>query len=653
MCYHYKGGKTLVKISASNSYVHQSVYLFWIKKKNDTMTLHKYKLVLLVLMSLFSVGTLSAMEAYPSNWFVQMKWNKVQVLLRDKAVDFTNATISTAYKGVAILKVHHFQNTHYVALDIALAPNVQPGNLEFVIKNGKKIQTHTWPIKERRAGRGTLFAQGLSQADFIYFLMPDRFSNGDITNDRIPNLKDQSLNRDSIFLRHGGDLKGVINHLDYIQNLGATALWTTPVIENDMPDRTEHGYAATNHYAIEKRFGGETAYLALSDSLHKRGMKLVYDIVYNHVGRFHSLVQDAPSPDWLHQWPTYTQTHYKDQVAFDPYFAKKDRKKLVDGWFTTEMPDLNHDNVFVANFLIQHAIWVVETFGVDAFRIDTYIYNDLVFMNRCNKALLTEYPSLFSFGEAWVHGTPNQAYFAENNMNTKFKSNLQAVADFQLLTYGIQPALNEKFGWTEGVNKLYNTLSQDFLYKDPSRNVIFLDNHDMTRILSQVGENIAKVKMGIGWLMTCRGIPQLYYGTEVLMKGISNPDGWVRLDFPGGWEGDTKNAFTGAGLSAAELDMQAYVRKLAQFRKTSSAISKGALMQYLPNEGLYVYFRYNEEQTIMCIMNTSETERKISFSDFSERTNGFTGGKEVVSGFQIKNLINIPAQTMQVFELNK
>ena len=594
-----------------------------------------------------------AIEAYPSNWFVQMKWNKVQVLLRSVDADFSKATISINYPGVILKKIHHFENEHYIAVDLVILPTAKPGEVKLQIKEGSHVTTHSWPIKTRRKGNGSSFAQGVNQSDLIYFLMPDRFSNGDPSNDRIAGLKDQSLNRDSIFLRHGGDLKGVQNHLEYLQNLGVTTLWMTPILENDMPDRTEHGYAATNHYKVESRFGGEAAYLSLSDSLHARGMKLIQDAVYNHVGRFHFLVQDAPAKDWLHQWPTFTQTHYKDQPVFDPYSATKDKRKLVDGWFTTEMPDVNHENEFVANYLIQHAIWSVETFGIDGWRIDTYIYNNLAFMNRCNQALEIEYPKITSFGECWVHGTANQAYFAQNNINTPFKSNLQGVADFQTLLYGIQPALNEKFGWTEGVNKLYNTLSNDFLYKDPTRNVIFLDNHDMTRILSQVGESIPKVKIGLAWLMTCRGIPQLYYGTEVLMKGIANPDGWVRLDFPGGWEGDQKNAFSKSGLTTAENDMLSYTQKLGQFRKSSSAIKNGRMTQYLPIEGLYVYFRYDANQTVMCVMNTSDQGRKVNFSDFAERTNGFSGGKEVVSGQFISEQFNIPALSMQVIELTK
>lgn len=594
-----------------------------------------------------------SIKAYPSNWFVQMHWNKVQVLLRSTDIDLKNAEVSVNYPGVKVTKVHLFSNKHYIAVDMSIAASAKAGNIPLIITTEREKIKMDWALKNRRPGKGTQFAQGVNQSDFIYFLMPDRFSNGNTSNDRIPGLRDQSLNRDSIYDRHGGDLQGVQNHLDYMQNMGVTTLWMTPVIENDMPNRTEHGYAFTDHYTIEKRFGGEAAYLQLSDALHQRGMKLIQDAVYNHVGRFHFLVQDAPEKDWLHQWPQYTQTNYKEQTIFDPYKSNKDGKKMSDGWFTTEMPDMNHQNEYVSNFLIQHALWSVETFGIDAWRIDTYIYNDMAFMNRCNKALLDEYPKLTSFGECWVHGVANQSYFVENNMNIPFKSNLLGAADFQTLFYGIQPALNEKFGWTEGVNKLYNTLSQDFLYKDPTRNVIFLDNHDMTRAFSSFGESIPKIKMALAWLMTCRGIPQLYYGTEVLMKGISNPDGWVRLDLPGGWQGDQKNVFTEIGLTTDEKEMLHYTQLLGKYRKSSSALTKGRLMQYLPNDGLYVYFRYSNDQTVMCVMNTSAENKNVLFSDYSERTAGFNGGKDIIGGGNITNQFTIPAQTFKLIELTK
>ncbi|MDB5211686.1 MAG: neopullulanase [Sediminibacterium sp.] len=592
-------------------------------------------------------------QFYPTNWFTGMKWNKVQVLARGGYNEFNKEKVRVNYPGVQLQKLTPMENGKYMVLDLLISASAKPGIVDIVFSNGDKTVIEKWPLKAKRNGNGKSYAQGVTSADFIYFLMPDRFSNGDESNDRVAGLRDQSLNRDSIYHRHGGDMQGVINHLDYLQQLGVTTLWMTPVIENDMPNRTEHGYAFTDHYQIEKRFGGAAAYKKLSDALHSRGMKLIQDAVYNHIGSYHFIAKDAPAKDWLHQWPKFTQTSYKDQPLFDPYAAKSDAKRTADGWFTTEMPDLNQNNPYVANFLIQHAIWSVEEFGVDGWRIDTYLYNDLPFMNRCNKALTDEYPRMTLFGEVWVHGVINQAYFAENKLEVPFKSNLQGVVDFQTLFYGIQPALNQPFGWTEGVNKLYTTLSNDLIYKDPMRNVIFLDNHDMTRFFSTVKEDVEKQKMGIGWLLTCRGIPQLYYGTEIIMKGESNPDGWVRLDFPGGWKGDKKNAFTGEGLTADEKNVQEYTRILANFRKTASAIKTGKMMQYLPVDGLYVYFRYDASQTVMCIMNTSDKEKKVDLSDFAERTNGFTKGKNVISAELMQGQFTIPAKKMTILELLK
>ncbi len=609
-------------------------------------------LALLAIVCQFSL-TAQTIEAYPTNWFVQMKYNKVQILLRKPSSFKKNAQVQVNYPGLTLLKTHHFANPNYLAVDIEILKTAKPGQVQLAIKEGSQTTLFNWALKSRRAGNGTQFAQGVNSKDFIYFLMPDRFSNGDKSNDKVAGLKDQSLNRDSIFLRHGGDLQGVLNHLDYLQGLGVTSLWMTPVLENDMPNRTEHGYAATNQYVIEKRFGGEAAYLQLSDALHQRGMKLIQDIVYNHSGRFHFLVQDAPDNTWVHQWPKFTEPSHKEQVLFDPYASKTEQVKMTDGWFTTEMPDLNQSNPFMAKFLTQNAIWSVETFGVDGFRIDTYKYNDLSFMNQLNQALVNDFPAITSFGESWVHGVAAQAYFVENNMNVPFKSNLYGGQDFQTLFYGILPALNENFGWTDGVTKLYATLSNDFLYKDATRNVLFLDNHDMTRILSSLGESVPKLKVALAWLFTCRGIPQLYYGTEVMMKGIANPDGWVRLDFPGGWDGDKKNAFTGEGLTAEEKSIQSYTKLLGNYRKQSTALQTGKMMQYIPNNGLYVYFRYDAGSTVMCVMNTDKQTRTVDMNDFSERTQGFNGGKDIITNKQINTKFEVPAMSMQVIELTK
>ena len=437
-------------------------------------------------------------------------------------------------------------------------------------------------------------------------------------------MRDQSLNRDTVFNRHGGDLQGITNHLDYLEQLGVTTLWLNPVLENDLPNRTEHGYAFTDHYTIDRRLGGEKSYQKLIDATHAKGMKIIQDAVYNHVGQYHLTILDMPMKNWVHQWPNYTNTTYKDQAVFDPYAAALDKKKMTDGWFTQQMPDLNEENPFVANFLIEHAIWTVEEFGIDGWRIDTYAYNNLKFMNSCNQALMDEYPKLTMFGETWVHGVPNQSYMVQNNYNIPFKSNLQAPTDFQTL-WGITDALTKDFGWSDGVNNLYTTLAQDFVYKDPMRNVIFLDNHDMARFYSVVGENMDKYKSALCWLFTCRGIPQMYYGDELATTGFTSPnDGYVRLDFPGGFPNDKINKFELSGRTVKDQEIYKLVNALANFRKKSSAIMTGKMMQYVPEDGVYTYFRYDAKQTIMVVMNTTKTDKIISFDKFAERTNGFT-----------------------------
>ncbi len=543
-----------------------------------------------------------------------------------------SATFTVQYPGVKLLKVFKVESPNYVFLDLQVLPTAKPGDVRIAMNDKGKQSTLLYTLKARQAGKGQRFAQGVTSKDFMYLIMPDRFSNGDESNDRVAGMRDQSLRRDTVFNRHGGDLKGIQNHLDYFTSLGVTTLWLNPIIENDMPNRTEHGYAFTDHYKVDARLGGDEAYKNLINAAHQKGMKIIQDAVYNHVGLYHHTVQDPPMKDWLHQWPEYTNTTYKDQVLFDPFASSRDKKIMVDGWFTRQMPDLNQDNPFVANFLIQHAIWTVEEFGIDGWRIDTYAYNDLPFMNRCNKALTDEYPKLTLFGETWVHGVVNQSYFTENNYHIPFKSNLQAATDFQTL-WGITDAMTKDFGWTDGVNNLYSTLAQDFVYKDAMRNVIFLDNHDMARFYSVVGEDMDKYKSSINWLLTCRGIPQFYYGGELALTGTTSPnDGYVRQDFPGGWAADVANKFTAAGRSPKENDLWNHIARLANFRKTSSAIATGKMMQFVPEDAVYVYFRYDDKQTIMTVMNTGKEKKMISLKRFEERTKGFTQMRNIQTG---------------------
>lgn len=592
---------------------------------------------------------------YPVNWWTGMRTNKLQLLLKSDDTAFSQGKIDVQYKGIQILGAHTFENGKYLALDIEIAPDAQPGNVDFVYTLKGKKSHISWPLKARKGEPGRTFAQGVSTADMIYFMLPDRFSNGDPTNDRVKGYRDQSLDRSDYYARHGGDFQGIINHLDYFRELGATAIWMTPVMENDMPSRTEHGYAITNPYQIDKRYGGNEGYRILSDSLHHRGMKLVQDAVYNHTGTWHFIVQDLPAADWLNQWPTFTGTSAREQALFDPHASAIDKRRMTDGWFVKEMPDWNQRNPYVANFIIQNSIWYIEEFGVDAVRIDTYMYNDQEFGNLCNAALLKEYPQLSIFGEVLVQNTPNQVYFVQNNINTPFKSNLPGVLDFQALFNGIVPALTQEVGWNTGVIQLYNVLAYDFLYKDPTKNVLLLDNHDLNRFFSVVKEDPAKQKIAYTWLLTCRGIPQLYYGSEVLMKGETRPDGLVRLDFPGGWPNDKQNAFTGEGLTDAQKEVQQLVKKLGTYRKNSSALKFGQLMQFAPQDGLYVYFRYTNDQTVMCVMNTSKEARKIDFNYFNERTAGFSAATNVLTGdhFKLDGNTVIPAMQSWVLALKK
>ena len=584
----------------------------------------RYVIFLLLFFSFY--WGIAQINCYPSNWWVGMKNHKVQIMIHGKGIANSN-TYTINYPGVKLERIQKVENPNYIFLDINISTAAKSGIVK--IKAGKEIID--FPLRNRRSGNGTEFAQGVTAKDLIYLIMPDRFSNGDYTNDRIPGMRDQTLNRDSIYERHGGDLKGIQNHLDYLQKLGVTTLWLNPVIENDMPNRTEHGYAFTNHYKIDPRLGGEKAYHQLIEATHQKKMKVIQDAVYNHVGSYHFTVLDPPMKDWLNQWPHYTNTTYKDQVLFDPYASEAEKKKMSDGWFVKTMPDLNQQNPFVANFLIQHALWTVEEFGIDGWRIDTYAYNDLDFMNRCNAALIKEYPHLTMFGETWVHGVINQSYFTQNNFNIPYKSNLQAVTDFQTL-WGITDAMTKDFGWNDGVNVLYTTLAQDFVYQDPMRNVIFLDNHDLSRFFSVVDGDMKKYKAALAWLFTCRGIPQLYYGDEIGMKGITSPhDGFVREDFPGGWTSDSLNKFNAKDRNTQEEEIWNYIGTLANFRKQSSAITNGKMTQFSPMDGEYVFFRYNDRQTIMTILNTSKKELHISIKNYAERTNGFSKMKNIIT----------------------
>lgn len=619
--------------------------------------------LLIVCCSAFSQGTL---HVYPTHWWVGMKNNKLQLLVRStEDISVENMAFQSSSRDVKLLKLHKPGNKHYIIADLEIAAGARPQQVKFSFGGGQRNhwKTFNYELKARNPSNGVSRVQGVTNKDFIYLLLPDRFSNGDPSNDRFDDMLDKEADRNSPFLRHGGDIQGILNHLDYFDELGITALWLNPVLENNQELTDEggskrsayHGYAFTDHYKVDKRLGGNDAYKKLINEAHAKGLKIIQDAVYNHVGNKHFLFTDQPSGDWFTKWPSYQNTSYKDQPLVDKYASAIDRRITIDGWFTPFLPDLNARNPFVANYLIQHAVWTTEEFGIDGWRVDTYFYNDLDFMNRCNRELVREFPRITIFGETWIHSVTNQAYFSENNLNIPWKSNLQGVTDFQWY-FSVNATLNENFGWTEGVNKLYSVLAQDLLYKDPTRNVIFLDNHDLDRYYSVVGEDLKKYKMGIALLMTQRGIPQLYYGTEILMKNFKNPsDAEVRRDFPGGFEGDVANKFLQGGRSQQENEAFEYVKRLSNFRKNSTALTTGNFTQFLPEDGVYVYFRYSPTETVMCVVNQNDAEKTITLSRFAERIKDNTRALDVATGttFNLQPTLTVGGKYVLVMRLSR
>ena len=565
----------------------------------------------------------ATVKVNPLNWWVGMVNPNLQLMLYAPGIGKT-APVLKPYTGVRVKAIHVVENSNYLFIDLVINPDARPGILH--LDCGRYAVKYV--LQQKNPGDGTARILGVTNRDLVYLLMPDRFANADPSNDVVPGMREQRADKDSLDWRHGGDLKGVENHLDYLKDLGVTTIWMTPVLENDMPHGSYHGYAITDQYQVDRRLGGNDAYTSLVKAAHAHGLKIIQDAVYNHIGSKHWTVLDPPMKDWLNQWPVYTNTSYRDQPLVDPYASAVDKKKTLDGWFVPSMPDLNQRNPYVQNFLIQYAIWATEAFGVDGWRVDTWFYSAPEFLNRINVELEKEFPRVTFFGEVWVNSVAEAAYFCRNNLDLPYKPNLQGVVDFNLC-FAMQDALKNN-----DPDKVYNTLAQDFLYKDPTHNCIMLDNHDMDRFFSTVGESVDKYKMGMAWLMTQRGIPEVYYGDEILMKNTraSGGDGMVRMNFPGGWPGDATNKFTEAGRTPAEQDAFGYVRSLARFRAQSSALTTGKLMQYMPEDSVYTYFRYDGRQTVMVTANLAKGDRVLHMERFSERAQGFSRGRDVVSG---------------------
>lgn len=599
--------------------------------------------------------SIAQINVYPSHWWTGMKHSSIQLMIHSNE----NLTPSLTFKSssIAIKKIFQPENKHYLFVDLEILSSAKPGIYTMVFSDGK---TFNYELKSRV--KNASMHQGVRSEDLIYLIMPDRFVNGDPTNDAFKDLRDTLSDRKNPFARHGGDLAGVASKLDYLKDLGVTSIWMTPVMENDMPIMKEsiwmmsgyHGYWITSHYKVDKRFGGNEAYKSLVQAAHQKGLKVLQDAVYNHIGNHHHTVLDPPMNDWLNQWPVYTGPDHREEVFFDPYATASEKNRMIGGWFVPHLPDLNLSNTYVAKYMIQQNIWSTEEFGIDGWRVDTYKYCDEQFLNDINAALLREYPKLTVFGEAWTNTVAGSAYFTQNNMNTAFKHQIKGVTDFPLQA-AIMDLLNQPFGWNEGIMKVYTTLSQDFLYKDPFTNCIFLDNHDMNRFFSMAGESMNKYKIGLGLLLTTRGIPQVYYGTEILMKNFKDPnDAAVRLDFPGGWQSDNTDKFSASGRSEREQEAFDFFKSLAQFRKGSPALTKGKLIQFIPKNGVYVYFRVSDKHKIMCVVNTSNKEENIQMSAFSEMVSQNKVLLDILNKKTItinQNSIAIPPVSFHVFEL--
>ena len=586
----------------------------------------------------------------PPNWWAGMKNTSVQLLVHGESIGGLHPKIN--YPGVRIERVIKVENPNYLFLDLHIGPSAKPGTVQVQFFDKDQLAgTRDWPLWQREAGSAG--RKGFDQSDVIYLITPDRFANGDPTNDSVDGMRERP-NRSDKGGRHGGDIEGIRQHLDYIAGMGFTALWVNPVLENDMDRYSYHGYAITDFYKTDPRFGSNESYRRLVKEASGKGMKTILDMVVNHCGSRHWWMEDLPSPDWVNQWETYTETNHRKTTVQDPYAAEPDRRRFFDGWFVPTMPDLNQQNPLMANYLIQNSIWWTEYSGAAGIRMDTYSYPDPAFMAEWTRRVMAEYPDFNMVGEEWNY-TPNiVAYWQRGKVNPDgYTSELPSLMDFPL-NGALLKALQEEDRWEQGWFTLYTTLAQDFVYANPMNLVTLADNHDMPRFIAQVGGDQDLFRLGLVFVLTTRGIPQVYYGTEVLMDSPpQRDDGLIRSDFPGGWAGDEVNAFTGKGLTDNQIAVQNFLKKLLHWRKSSTAVQTGKLIHFDPKEGVYVYFRYDEKQRVMVILNKNRQPYDLDLSRFTDLLDGAKEGRDVLSGqvYPLKGKLALPARTPLVLEL--
>jgi len=573
----------------------------------------------------------------PLSWWVGMKNPNLQLLVYGDRIG--GADVKTSYKGVSIAKVHRVENPNYLFIDLTISKEAKPGKLDLVFTSeGKDIAIYPYELLPR--AEGSADRKGFDSKDVVYLIMPDRFANGNPSIDEVEGYGDKP-DRNQQYGRHGGDIQGIIDHLDYFNDLGVTALWLTPVLENKQPEASYHGYAITDYYRVDPRHGSNELYRAMVEKAHRKGLKVIKDMVFNHCGHRHWWMNDLPMHDWINQWPEFTQSNFRTTTHSDPYASEADRKRMNKGWFVSTMPDLNQENPFMANYLIQNSIWWVEYANLDGIRMDTHPYADKHFMSRWAKEVLTEYPNFNIVAEAWLNDITWCSYWQKGaNNRDGYDSNVPSIMDFPLM-FTLRRAFDEEQTWDTGLARLYDHLSKDFLYPNPNAILTFADNHDESRFFLKT-DSIGRYKMVMAFLLTTRGIPQIYYGTEILMTGLkSEGDGMLRLDFPGGWPDDKRNAFTREGRTRRENEAWDFLQTLLRYRKENKVLSEGKLRHFIPESNIYVYFRYNESKTVMVILNSNFTPRVLKTQRFAEMLGGFNKGYDVIGRKTIDNLDSI------------
>lgn len=586
----------------------------------------------------------------PAFWWAGMKNPELQILVYGK--DISAAAVALTYPGVEIIRTEKTENPNYQFVYLSVAPDTRPGIIPMTFVAGKKKRVVNYELRKREKSAGDF--KGFNSSDVIYLIMPDRFANGDESNDYVAGMLEKP-NRAEPFGRHGGDIKGIESKLDYLKDFGVTALWLNPVLENNQSHSTYHGYAISDFYKVDPRFGSNEDFRALTRKAHDKGMKMIMDMVFNHAGSETWFVKDPPQKDWVHQFPEYTNSNYRLSISVDPYASKVDTDKMQQGWFDRHMPDLNQHNALLATYLIQNSIWWVEYAQLDGIRMDTHPYPYKDFMAAWCKAVLNEYPNFNIVGEVWEERVLLTSYFQRNSGNRDgYQGSLPSVTDFPLKS-ALNTAFNERDGWEEGLLRIYYVLIQDFAYTEPNNNVIFLDNHDITRFATSVGGDINKQKMGFAALLTLRGIPQMFYGGEIGMPGDGGNHGKLRADMPGGWKGDSRSVFTEVGRTAGENELFQYISTILNWRKSKPVIHNGKLMHFIPENGIYVYFRYTDTESVMVILNNNAEEKTLTTQRFNERLQGFNSAENIVTKQSVSNLqsIVLPAKSATILELKK